>query len=93
MASYIALDSSGWKYLPEGSYSAVALDHEWLGRPCHWYNAVPNPRGLCPVCGETADIIGETTDGRLIGSCKDAFKGEAFMDDCNTDPTPNQMAY
>lgn len=29
--------------------------------------------GLCPVCGERIELIGNTTDGRYIGSCQDAF--------------------
>jgi hypothetical protein len=29
---------------------------------------------ICPICGEKdITIIGETIDGRAIGSCKDAF--------------------
>lgn len=28
---------------------------------------------LCPVCGAPVKITGETTDGRIIGSCNDAF--------------------
>jgi hypothetical protein len=35
-------------------------------------NPIPE-RGLCPVCGVKVTITGETTDGRLIGSCQDAF--------------------
>jgi len=30
-------------------------------------------RGLCPVCGEPITLVNSTTDGRLIGSCGDAF--------------------
>ncbi len=33
---------------------------------------------LCPICGETIHISGKTTDGRLIGSCKDAFHKEQW---------------
>ena len=37
----------------------------------------PYPRkGLCPVCGENTEIVGATTDGRLIGGCKDAFTAD-----------------
>lgn len=32
----------------------------------------------CPVCGEEVTITGKTTDGRLIGSCGDAFDKEAW---------------
>jgi hypothetical protein len=36
--------------------------------------------GICPVCGEQITLLDrETTDGRLIGSCKDAFTYEAWM--------------
>ena len=30
---------------------------------------------LCPICGERIELDGKTTDGRLIGSCGDAFPG------------------
>jgi hypothetical protein len=30
-------------------------------------------RRLCPVCGEKITIDGKTIDGRVIGSCGDAF--------------------
>ena len=36
------------------------------------------PTETCPVCGEEIWITGETTDGRLIGSC-----GDAFYRDCS----------
>ena len=49
--------------------------------------------GLCPVCGKKVKIIELTKDGRLIGSCKDAFplrkwRGE---DHKNQSLTRNQM--
>lgn len=28
---------------------------------------------MCPVCGARVELVGTTTDGRLIGSCDDAF--------------------
>ena len=28
---------------------------------------------LCPICGEKVYITGRTKDGRLVGSCGDAF--------------------
>lgn len=28
----------------------------------------------CPICGERITVTGRTTDGRLIGSCGDAFQ-------------------
>lgn len=30
-------------------------------------------RGLCPICGERIRLTGDTSDGRFIGSCGDAF--------------------
>jgi len=36
---------------------------------------------LCPICGEKIQITGETKDGRIIGSCKDAFTMEQFIKD------------
>lgn len=33
----------------------------------------------CPVCGKFIHITGTTLDGRLIGSCNDAFTLEFFM--------------
>jgi hypothetical protein len=30
--------------------------------------------GLCPICGEQVSLTGQcTADGRLIGTCQDAF--------------------
>lgn len=37
------------------------------------------PDGLCPICGAAIRLIGETTDGRLIGSCRDAFTEEQWL--------------
>uniref|UniRef100_A0A6H2A1J1 Uncharacterized protein n=1 Tax=viral metagenome TaxID=1070528 RepID=A0A6H2A1J1_9ZZZZ len=34
--------------------------------------------GLCPVCGEGVSVSGWTKDGRMIGSCMDAFTREAW---------------
>jgi len=34
---------------------------------------------LCPICGEIVSIIGLTKDGRLIGSCRDAFSVERWQ--------------
>ena len=33
---------------------------------------------LCPICGEHVRITSETSDGRLIGSCGDAFSRERW---------------
>lgn len=35
-------------------------------------------RILCPICGEEIHLDGKTTDGRLIGSCGDAFSQEQW---------------
>jgi len=34
--------------------------------------------GTCPVCGEEVNVIDITKDGRLVGSCKDAFSFEKW---------------
>ena len=34
---------------------------------------LPPASDLCPVCGESVKLTGHTKDGRLIGSCGDAF--------------------
>lgn len=36
---------------------------------------------LCPVCGQVVHITGRTQDGRLIGSCGDAFTDEQWNED------------
>lgn len=36
---------------------------------------------LCPVCGKEVHITGWTKDGRIVGSCGDAFTVEAWNDD------------
>lgn len=33
---------------------------------------------LCPICGKEISITGETKDGKLIGSCGDAFTREQW---------------
>lgn len=38
----------------------------------------PAQSDLCPVCGEHITLNGSTTDGRLIGSCGDAFTRERW---------------
>ncbi len=41
------------------------------------------PGDLCPICGEIVELTGETTDGRLIGSCGDAFTNHQWeTDEC-----------
>ena len=53
--------------------------------------------GLCPICGSPCEIVGHTTDGRLIGQCRSKYDGsepirEAFtvdqwITDCEEDHT------
>jgi len=47
-------------------YSKVGLSEEELRKAL-------GQEGLCPICGEKIAIVNLTSDGRLIGSCKDAF--------------------
>jgi len=35
-------------------------------------------QALCPVCGERIRLVGNTTDGRYIGSCGDAFSARQW---------------
>ena len=37
------------------------------------YRCERRQRGLCPVCGERTSLDGNTTDGRYIATCGDAF--------------------
>jgi hypothetical protein len=37
--------------------------------------------GLCPICGVNVTLNGETTDGRLIGTCGDAFTETRWLED------------
>lgn len=39
----------------------------------------PSGFWLCPICGKRIFIDGTTTDGRLIGSCNDAFTLPTFL--------------
>ena len=53
----------------------------------------PAHQRLCPVCGELIHLIGSTTDGRLIGSCQDAFLVTQWeADDEGDDPAPVEVA-
>jgi hypothetical protein len=60
---------------PYGAATPVYCDR------CHKAHAAAHdkPRGLCPVCGERVSVTGITTDGRLIGECKDAFTPEPWL--------------
>ena len=58
---------------------------DWQARKVAWQwvldhsNGVDNV-GLCPVCGERVQVVGTgvTTDGRLVGTCHDAFTVEQW---------------
>jgi len=39
----------------------------------HTIRVWDGPHEVCTVCGEMITVTGKTTDGRLIGSCGDAF--------------------
>ena len=41
--------------------------------------------GLCPICGKRIHVIGTTVDGRLIGSCKDAFTYKQWQEEEQAD--------
>ncbi len=50
-------------------------------RTCLDQRLAANPdEGLCPICGAFVTLTGRTTDGRLIGSCRDAFTEERWME-------------
>jgi CRISPR/Cas system-associated protein Cas10 (large subunit of type III CRISPR-Cas system) len=64
--------------LYEGLADAIAKRKQTDPR----YNVVAVPDGrLCPVCGVPVEIRGSTLDGRLYGSCGDAFKLVRYMED------------
>ena len=47
---------------------------------CRISNRPMKKKGLCPVCGEKIHLTAnKTVDGRLIGSCMDAFTEEQWM--------------
>lgn len=57
-------------------------EHEqpWYGRKQAWAWIMRNCNGIanvgaCPICGERVMVRGDsvTTDGRIIGTCGDAF--------------------
>ena len=60
-------------------YSDIRIDTwEWIRN-----NTGPNATyGLCPICGERVLITDEciTDNGRIIGSCGDAFTIEQWED-------------
>lgn len=38
--------------------------------------------GLCPICGESIHLTGQlSTDGRIIGSCGDAFTTARWLEE------------
>jgi hypothetical protein len=38
------------------------------------------PQMLCPICGDSVELDGTTKDGRLIGTCGDAFTRERWTE-------------
>jgi hypothetical protein len=44
----------------------------WTEKDVEYFRKTSQAR-LCPICGETVTVTGITKDGRLIGSCGDAF--------------------
>jgi len=80
-----------------GKYKINKKAWEEIGKKAGWMKVAVTEeelqeciggKGVCPVCGENIDVIGLTNDGRLIGSCKDAFTLEkwkynlwTFLDD------------
>lgn len=42
----------------------------------YFINNIPVAR--CPVCRDTVKLEGQTTDGKLVGSCKDTFLAEDY---------------
>lgn len=51
----------------------VAVEEQECEDSCEQWDT-----GLCPICGEKIKIIGETKDGRFIGSCNDAFTADQW---------------
>lgn len=61
-------------YLDRTGWAVFATEDEAWEYLRETYDA-----GLCPVCGEGIEATDErTADGRLIGSCGDAFSDEAW---------------
>jgi hypothetical protein len=58
-----------------GAAAPLYCDHCDKAHKARWTKS----RGLCPVCGVRVNITGITTDGRLIGECKDAFTPESWL--------------
>lgn len=77
---YVCKDFNGTYFIASDNLAA-ALDRETVRAPVNVALAMWNPVGLCPICGEHIGIEGMTTDGRLIGSCGDAFRGDPFFED------------
>ena len=52
-----------------------------------------NEQGLCPICGETIRLTQyRTTNGRLIGTCGDAFTIEQWEEEYDDDITRSRNA-
>jgi hypothetical protein len=81
-----------WRLSAEAAFEAIGLSIEvGEGDPCDLfaveYRDNPDQEdedddgGLCPICGERVTLTGKTTDGRLIGSCGDAFTQARWDED------------
>lgn len=65
-------------YAPDGQFNPES-DHDTAAQAAQRVHFLHGgtpllPRtGLCPACGKQVSLHGITQDGRLIGSCRDAF--------------------
>lgn len=64
---------------PESAKAAAATFRQTSVR-ARRVRSVVRLTGRCPVCGEAATLAGRTTDGRVVGSCGDAFRRAAYED-------------
>ena len=60
--------------------SMKSLISQWMRLPQVPERPIP-AQGLCPICGERVHLLSTmTADGRLIGSCLDAFPLSKWME-------------
>lgn len=90
-------DGACWDYKsPEGFFRPYGAAAPVYCDRCHKAHAAAHdkPSGLCPVCGDRVSVTGFTADGRLIGSCRDAFTAERWLaPDDGADPMGVDLAY
>ena len=70
---------------PRAIAEALEVLKDKDARGCnHGHCSIPRhaESGLCPICGEVITVTGNTTDGRIIGSCFDAFTVESWDEPC-----------